>query len=169
MRLVLTHRSTWWGAKAKVLDHEITSKWWAWVFTWRQGSWDGTGVCQRQTNTQPCHLGERPGLAFSFIGQSLECRFRCPERKFTCYYCKRSELRSGQWSRLSSDYELEIRSRSYCGVKVLILSRQWWWWGPSDTQSRRSPEAKSSGPGRLHELSVDPLDVGAAEGVSSSP
>lgn len=47
------------------------------------------------------------------------------ERKFTCYYCKRSELRSGQWSRLSSDYELEIRSRSYCGVKVLILSGQW--------------------------------------------
>ena len=41
------------------------------------------------------------------------------------------ELRSGQWSMFSSDYELEIRSRSYYGVKVLILSGRGWWWGLS--------------------------------------
>lgn len=32
---------------------------------------------------------------------------------------------------LSSDYELEIRSRSYCGVKVLISRGRGWWWGLS--------------------------------------
>lgn len=69
--------------KAKALDLEVTNErlvvtdaWWAGVFTWRQGSWDGTGVFQRQTNTQPhCHLGERPSLALRLICQSSVCRF----------------------------------------------------------------------------------------------
>lgn len=115
--------------KTKVPDHEdidelvATGKWWAGVLTWRQGSWDGTGVFPRQTNTQPhCHLGERPSLPLSLIGQSLECGFRCRRgNSSVSHYCKRSELRSGQWSLLSSDYEIEIRSRSHCGVKVLRL------------------------------------------------
>lgn len=42
------------GVKKKVPDHDatyerlvVTDKRWGGMFTWRQGSWDGTGVFQR--------------------------------------------------------------------------------------------------------------------------